>query len=108
VYVPSPGIIHHSGQSTRQIGAAASLHECRGRLLFARKHYSRLASDTHVAKALTGVLVGLAYWGALSLTPARARAARQLRAYTGLFTWYARGCPMPPVPTLAPTAAVGG
>lgn len=107
VYVPSPGVIHHSGQSTRQIGAAASLHECRGRLLFAQKHYSRLTSDTHVAKAVAGVLVGLAYWGALSLTPARARAAQQLQAYGQMLAWYASGCPAPPAPRLATVAADG-
>jgi GT2 family glycosyltransferase len=108
VYVPSPGVVHHSGQSTRKIGAAASLHEIRGRLLFARKHYSRLTSDTHLAKALTGVLVGLTYWGALSLTPARAVAGQQLRSYGRLLAWYLGGCPTPPVPTLTTAAAARG
>jgi len=104
VYVPSPGVVHLGNQSIGQIGVAASLHQYRGRWLFVRKHYSPASVAAHLAKTLSGLVAGLIYWGALTATRLKPRAADQLRAHWRLLTWHVRGCASPPAPVAAAEA----
>ena len=102
VYVPSPGVVHYSRQSTRQAGLAGSLHEYRGRWLFARKHYRRPATVALLTKTISGLVAGMVYWAAMAAIRCRPEAGLHLRTYWQLFAWHLAGCPAPSAPRLVP------
>ena len=91
VYVPSRGILHHGGQSAKQAGVAASLHDYRGRWLFVRKHYPPLSIAAYLMKTLLGLIVWMGYWGTLSVARSTPDAARQSRDYLQLLAWHLGG-----------------
>jgi GT2 family glycosyltransferase len=88
VYVPSRGVVHHAGQSTRQAPLTTTLHNYRGRWLFVRKHYPWWSSGAYMVKTVTALLIWLVYWATRG---SGAEARQQCRAYLRLLAWHLGG-----------------
>lgn len=98
VYVPSSGVVHHGGQSAKQAGIAASLHDYRGRWIFLRKHYGPLSAAAYLAKAVVALAVWTVYWGARAAIQHRPCARQQLGSYWRLLRWHLVERGLPPAP----------
>ncbi|MHB8992743.1 MAG: glycosyltransferase family 2 protein [Chloroflexota bacterium] len=97
-YLPSCGVVHHGGQSARQAGLAASLHDYRGRWLFLRKHYPPFSVGVYLAKTVAALAVWMLFSGARAALLRSPDGWRQMRAYRQLLTWHLGERGLPPVP----------
>jgi GT2 family glycosyltransferase len=101
VFLPSPGIVHHVGQSAKQAVGAASMHDYRGRWLFVRKHYPAPSAGGYLAKTIAALVVWTLYWGAMATLRRASGDGEQVRAYGRLLGWHLIGRPSLPAPVAA-------
>jgi hypothetical protein len=60
VWLPTAEVIHHGGQSTKQVASSMFIHLYQSKLLFFRKHYGRLAAWLYKVIILMATIIRLA------------------------------------------------